>query len=230
MLKIYDRSMNLAFIGFFIAGVIFAVYAYTFQSITEKKFPTYVKNYAFAYYSLAFAFLVWAFASLNTDLLPLSVILGNALLLVGSLYLLTVLFHEHHTVKYAVLAWGLIFSVTFLYARLTYFAPDPFLREGVLVFNTQQPIAIILILLFLLIWLPANLKIAREVTAPMKIEGMPFVYAFLYALSTVAAIFFITFKTVPMVVASFVVLNVCFVMLLFSSYIVHRVVHSRSRS
>ena len=211
--------MNLAFIGFLVAGVIFAVYAYTFYSLAGTKLPIFLKNYAFAYFSLALAFLIWAFAALNNNFLINSVIIGNILLLLGSIFLLNVLFNNSKNIKFLSIFLGIVLSFIFLWVRINYYPPTPFMENGVLIFNTQKIISIILSSIFIFIWLPANLVTAKRVTANMPIQGMSFVYSFIYGISTIAAIFFIAFKTVPMVITAFVTLGICFVMLIYSNYV-----------
>ncbi len=211
--------MNLAFIGFFITGAVFAIYAYTFYSLAEKKLPVFLKNYAFAYFALALAFLIWAFAALNNNFLVNSVIIGNILLLLGSIFLLNVLFNNNKNIRILSIVVGIILSLAFIWMRLNYYQPTPFMSDGVLIFNTQKIISIILSSIFVFIWLPANLVAAKKVTANIPIQGMSFAYSFIYGISTIAAIFFIAFKTVPMVITSFVTLGICFAMLIYSNYV-----------
>lgn len=211
--------MNLAFIGFFIAGVVFAIYAYTFYILAGKKLPAFLKNYSFAYFALALAFLIWAFAAVNNNFLVNSVIVGNVLLLLGSIFLLNVLFNNNKNIKILSIFIGLILSIIFIWVRINYYQPTPFMENGVLIFNTQKIISIILSSIFIFIWLPANLITARKVTANMPVQGMSFVYSFIYGVSTIAAIFFIASRTVPMVVTAFVTLGICFAMLIYSNYV-----------
>lgn len=219
--------MNLAFVGFFIAGIVFAIYASTFYRMTGKKIHAYLKNYAFAYMCLAAAFLVWAVASIQTTFLVNSVIIGNILLLTGSIFLLNILFNKKKYLKYIAVVCGVALSIEFIYVRLGYFAPIPYMESGVLVFNTQKTIQILLDLLFVFIWLPANLSVAKTITANIKIEGLSYIYSFIYSVSTIAAVLLINFRTVPMVVLSFVVLGICFIMLLYSNYVINTLIPTK---
>ena len=220
--------MNLAFIGFSIAGVIFAIYAYTFYSLAGTKLPVFLKNYAFAYFALALAFLIWAFAALNNSFLVNSVIIGNILLLMGSIFLLNVLFNNNKNIKIFSVFLGIVLSLIFVWVRINYYQPVPFMEDGVLIFNTQKVISIILSLIFIFIWLPANLVVAKKVTANVSIDGMTYAYSFVYGISTIATILFITFKTIPMVIISFVTLGICFVMLLYSNYVISKLPNTKS--
>lgn len=219
--------MNLAFIGFAVVGVVFAIYASTFYSLAGKRLPVFLRSYSFAYFSLALAFLIWAFASLNNEFLKNSVIIGDSLLLLGSIFLLNVLFNQNKNIKIFSVAVGIILSVIFIWLRVNYYQPMPFIENGILVFNTQTMIAVVLNLIFILIWLPANLMAAKKVTANISIEGMTYAYSFIYGVSTIAAILFITFKTIPMVVISFVTLGICFVMLLYSNYVISKLLPAK---
>lgn len=219
--------MNLAFIGFAVVGVVFAIYASTFYSLAGKRLPVFLRSYSFAYFSLALAFLIWAFASLNNEFLKNSVIIGDSLLLLGSIFLLNVLFNQNKNIKIFSIAVGIVLSLIFVWLRINYYQPMPFIENGILVFNTQTMIAVVLNLIFILIWLPANLVAAKKVTANISIEGMTYAYSFIYGVSTIAAILFITFKTIPMVIISFVTLGICFVMLLYSNYVISRLLPAK---
>ncbi len=219
--------MNLAFIGFSVVGIVFAIYASTFYSLAGKRLPVFLRSYSFAYFSLALAFLIWAFASLNNEFLTNSVIIGDSLLLLGSIFLLNVLFNQNKNIKVFSVAVGIILSLIFIWLRINYYPPMPFIENGILVFNTQTIITVILNLIFILIWLPANLMAAKKVTANISVEGMTYAYSFIYGVSTIAAILFITFKTIPMVIISFVTLGICFVMLLYSNYVISKLIPAK---
>ena len=214
--------MNLAFFGFAIAGLVFAFYALVFFRLAGRQLPVFLRAYAFAYVGLALAFLVWSVAALTPEYLPGAVLAGNALLLAASCSLLIVLFAGKPALQRISFFGGLALSLLFLWFRVQYYAPVPFMADGILIFNTQKPIAMILAAVFILIWLPANLVAARHVTARMATPGMSSVYSFVYAVTTVAAILFITFKTPRMVVASFATLLICFVLLLYSNFIIKK--------
>lgn len=214
--------MNLAFIGFFVTGAAFTAYAYTFYNLAEKSLPVYLKNYSFAYFSLALSFFIWSIAVLVPSFLENSVIIGNALILLGSLFLLNILLNKNKKVLFISIIIWLIFSFLFIWFRIIYFFPTPYLDNGVLVFNTQTIITIILNLIFALVWLPANIIAAKKVTADIKIEGITYAYTFIYIVSTLAAILFLTFKTVPMIIFSFITLSICFIMLLYSNIVISK--------
>lgn len=209
--------MNLATIGFLIGGIVIALYAYTFQRVTDGKLPDYLKRYADVYYALAAAFLIWAAASVFTDFLAVSVLLGNALILLGSLFLLSILMSGKGKMEPSILMAGPVVALLLLYVRATQFFPEPLMDNGVLVFNTQTPVAIALGLIFAGIWLPANVMVGKAVAKTMNIQGIDTIYAILYALSTIAAMLLISLHTVSMVIIAFVVLTLSFAMLMYSN-------------
>jgi hypothetical protein len=219
--------MNLAFIGFTVVSVVLSIYASTFYSLAGKRLPVFMRSYSLAYFSLALTFLIWAFASLNNEFLKNFVIIGDSLLLLGSILLLNVLFNQNKNIKIFSIVTGVILSLIFIWLRINYYQPMPFIENGILVFNTQTIVAVILNLVFILIWLPANLVAAKKVTANISIEGMTYAYSFIYGVSTIAAILFITFKTIPMVIISFVALGICFVMLLYSNYVINKLLPTK---
>lgn len=217
--------MNLAFLGFSVAAIVFGAYSYTFYRLTEKKLPPFLKSYALAYFALALAFLTWALASLNNNLLDVSVIIGNVFLLIGSLLLLAVLLNNNPGTRKQALTVGALLALVFLYLRVTYYWPTPFMLDGVMVFNTQKAVALVLGLIFITIWLPASLFVAKQVTAKTEAEDITFVFSLLYSVSTVAAILFMAFKTPALIITTFVILLVCFTMLLYSNYVINKLHH-----
>lgn len=212
--------MYLASLGFLIIGVLFGCYAVSFYSLARKRFPDFpTGSYACAYFSLAVAFILWAVAALYNPFPQTSIIVGDAFILFGSLFLLNVMTSNNPKIKVPVLIVGVIGALLILWLRTQYFPPVAFVESGVLVFNTQLPIAVLLDALFILIWLPANILVARRIAQAIRIEGVALAYSFVYAISSISAILLIAFKTVPLVVASFVVLGVCFILLFVSNYV-----------
>ncbi len=214
--------MPLAFIGFTIAGIIFGVYAFTFYSFTKNKLPGYLNGYASTYALLALAFLIWGVISLVGDqnLLQWSVLFGNALLLAATTLLAAVLLKSKN--KATILAIGFLLSAVLVWLRMTYYPPMPSIVNGILVFNTQAPVAIMLGAIFALIWLPANLSVAKLVSSKIPMPEMSFLYSFIYVASTFSAVLFISSDTIPLILLSFTALTLCFAMLLMSNFVLRK--------
>lgn len=220
--------MNLALVGFLVVGILFAIYAYTFYTLAEKKLPAFLRSYAYAYFALALAFFIWAFATVQTSLLGTSVIIGDVLMLVGSICLLSVLLHSNRRLKIAGNIIGSILTVVILYIRFAYFPPMATMTGGLIFFNTQLPIALVFVGAFVLVWLPTNIMVARRVTLFLGVGGMSFVYSFIYVVSTISAVLFVGSTTPTMIIGTFVLLGLCFVMLIYSNYILNKMLPSVS--
>lgn len=218
----YDLSMNLAFAGFTISGIIFGVYSISLYRMAGVKLPPIFKNYAIAYLGLFFAFLVWGIGSIIPGFLDSSIIFGDVFILASTVLLLSFLFARNRNFNIAVIIIATIISLILIWLRLSQFPPQAFMSDGILIFNTQKFIGIVLSLIFILIWLPANMYAAKLITSTMKAPQMTIIYSFVYAFSTISAILLISFKTAPMVIASFVALSICFVLLLYSNYIISK--------
>jgi hypothetical protein len=78
----------LATFGFIATGICFAVFAYTFDTLVLEKTKLKLNNFSRAYYALAVALLTWGLAASTNEatVLKQSVIIGDALLLTGTLF------------------------------------------------------------------------------------------------------------------------------------------------
>ncbi len=215
--------LPLGTVGFISAGFFFTVYAYTFHALTVKKIPEVLRHFAYAYFSLAVAFMLWGVASYigTQSFLNVSVLIGDGLLLLSTFFLLSLFFAENKAKNVIRIVW-IILSAVFLWWRMTYFPPEPTLTNGILFFNTQQTVGIVLSLILLLVWLPTNLKVARLVTGKIQLPGFGFIYSSIYLMATVAALLFIAAKTVLIIAVSFAAMIVCFIMLVASNVMIDK--------
>lgn len=215
-------GLSLATIGFVTTGIFFGIYAYTFYLLAGKKLQASLKSFAYAYFSLSLAFLIWGVVAFIGDqnLLNLSVIAGNILLLLSTVFLLNLHFENNKVITTVV---SVLFSLVFIWWRITYFPPQPLITNGILVFGTQLPVAIILGLILLTIWLPTNIKVANLVAEKLKIKGMSFIYSSIYIMATIASLLFISARTIPVIILSFVGITLCFAMLIASNIIIDKV-------
>lgn len=216
----YALSMNLAFIGFGVTGLIFLFYATSLYKLTSKTLPVVLKSYCYAYFSLALGFILWAIAAVIPEFLNPSIVVGDILILIGSVLLLNVLFEKNSSLKFTSLIVLSLISILFIYLRLTILPPQAVIDNGILIFNTQPLLSKILSLIFLVVWLPTNIRAANLITSAMKVPQLNIFYGFIYAFSTVSAILLMSFKTAPMIIAAFIALSICFVLLLYSNYII----------
>lgn len=210
-----------AAIGFTVTGIFFGFFAYTFNSLVIQKTKLKLKQFSYAYYFLALAFVIWGLAAANGSegVLQKSVIAGNVLILLGTLFMLDIWLG----VKRRAWLWlAAIVSVLLIYIRVKQYSPVPYLKDGVLVFNSQRPVIGILATVFLFIWLPLNMKVADKVTNAVKQPNIRQIYSGIYILATFSALIFLTTKRVITVVLSFIALSICFALLIASNMLVKK--------
>lgn len=212
----------LAEIGFIITGLCFAGFAYTFGSKVIDKTNLDLHQFVYAYYCLALALLTWGFAAAigDTDTLRRSVIIGDAFLLAGTLFMLDLLLGK----KKRYLVWlAALLSVVMVWSRIDQLPPSPYMKDGILIFNSQTAVQITLGLIFLLIWLPVNMRVAKQVTHKIKQDSLATMYSYIYIGATISALIFIAARRTATVVVSFIALGICFFMLFASNFLVESV-------
>lgn len=208
----------LATIGFVTTGILLGIYAFTFNSYIGQKIHG-LKNFAYAFLSLSLAFIIWGLAALSgdIDLLSKSVLAGNALILVGSIFLLEILIDKTKINKSLIIIISTILSLAFLWWRTNYFFPHPSLNNGVMIFNTEFPVTVILGLIILSIWLPSAIKVANIIANYLKMKNLSFLYSSIYIMATIAALMLMASTTMLTILLSFIGITLCFTMLLASN-------------
>lgn len=211
--------MPLSSVGFLLGAASFTVFAATFYSITKTTAKS-LQSFAFAYLCLAFAFFIWGLASgLSLNLLIPSVIAGNILLLLGSVLLLNIELEFLGENKKWALGLAGVLALLFVWMRITYFPPAPSLQGGILVFNTQTPVAIIFGLIILAIWLPTSIKVGQIIAEAVKVSNLSFIYSAIYTMAAAATIVFIAARTTQTITLSFIIIVISYAMLLVSNII-----------
>ncbi len=206
----------LASVGFITTALFFGIFAFTFDHLALKNIRLKLTGFSFAYYSLAAAFLIWGIAAAMQDqyFLSVSVLIGNALLLIGTLCMANLLIKSNRTL---LLLIGSGIGAILLLARITYFFPEPSVRDGILFFNTQTPVALLLGALIVFIWLPANVYVAKKIAHTVKQDNIASIYAWIYGVATLASLIFLSARRTVTIILSFVALGMCFVVLIVSN-------------
>ena len=197
----------IATIGFLIGALFFAGYAYSLWQFTTHNLVS--KLYSSSFYLLGLVFVVWGLSAFMGDQesLSLSILFGNAIILLASVLISTgTLFPKNKVLMFVVFFVALILFIL----RVLYFPPVPYMENGVLIFNTQPLVAFIYALLFLGIWLPANLIVGKTIGVTSGAPAFIPLAQSLFALSTLMAIILPSVRTVPVVVGSFIALIVCY--------------------
>ncbi len=212
----------LATLGFTVTGLCFGIFAYTFNRLVAHKINLKLSQFSYAYYALALAILTWAVAAAigGDELLKRSVIVGDGFLLIGTLCMLDVWLGKQ---RRAWLGLAGLAAASLLYVRAVYYSPTPYLRGGILIFNTQTVVAIALGLLFALIWLPVNLRVAKLVTTKLRHKDINNVYSAIYITATAAVLIFLAARRTVTVILSFAAIGVCFVMLIGSNILLSKI-------
>lgn len=216
----------LATLGFTITGICFGIFAYTFNSLVIRKTDLKLSQFSYAYYSLGLALLNWGIASAigGDDLLSRSVIVGNGFLLLGTLFMLDVWLGKKNRVWLWISA---VIAVVLLYIRASHYSPTPYMRGGILIFNTQTMVALTLAAIFAVIWLPVNLRVAKLVTHKIGQDSITSMYSAVYVAATIAALIFLAARRTFTVVLSFIAIGVCFLMLIRSNMLIAKVMEAR---
>jgi len=216
----------LATLGFTITGVCFGIFAYTFSHLVISKTDLKLNQFSYAYYSLGLALLTWGIAATigGDDLLRRSVLVGNGFLFVGTLFMLDIWLGKKNR-NWLYLA--ALVAVALLYVRATYYSPTPYMRGGILIFNTQTVVAAILAGIFAFIWLPVNLKVAKLVTSAIGQEVIAQMYSAIYVTATAAVLVFLAARRTVTVVLSFIAIGICFLMLIRSNILVSKITEGR---
>lgn len=209
----------LATLGFTATGICFGIFAFTFSRLVINRTDLKLNQFSYAYYSLALALLTWGVAAAigGDDLLRRSVLVGNGFLLLGTLFMLDVWLGK----KNRLWIWpAALVSIALLYVRASQYSPTPFMRDGILIFNTQTIVAIVLAGVFALVWLPVNIKVAKLVTHKVGQESVTSMYSAVYVAATIAALIFLAARRTITIVLSFAAIGICFAMLIRSNMLI----------
>lgn len=206
----------LATIGFLTAAVLLLLFAYTFYRLIKDSDKD-LRAFGLAYFLIAAAFLMWGSLSLvnSTGALARSVLIGDALLLAASIFAASIFIPSKW--KNPALAVLAAIAVILLYARSKYYYPVPSLKQGILFFNTQRPIAVLLSAIVVIAWLPACMKAARIVTGRSGLQRYYSLFVSTYALTVIAAVLFIQARRRTVVIYAFIAFAVSILLLLVSN-------------
>jgi hypothetical protein len=221
----------LASVGFLIAAVCFGAFAYSFERFVVQRAKLKLQPFAVAYYALAAAFALWAGAAATGSeaMLAAAVLVGEALILVGTLSLAYLLLPASRRVVGvgALAAMG----AAALLVRAVYFYPQPYMSQGIVIFNIATPVAVVLGLMVIGVWLPASARVARQVAKTLGDPSLERIYSGIYVAAAVSALVFTAVKRPVTAALSFAALTICFALLIGSNVLVKMVKepHGKSR-
>jgi hypothetical protein len=203
-----NNSMLAAF-GFGVTSILFIIFALSIRELSDSKLKATLNSYSDAYLLVALAFIIWCLASIDgdRDLLAVSVVIGDTLLLAATLLIVNILFDASTRRKWWLYGAALA-GISALVIRTVFFYPKPYMRDHVLFFNSQRAVSFTIAATFMLIWWPVNLQMARIVTR--KARSLTTAYTALYAVATLSAVIFLLSKTPLSVSLSFSALSISF--------------------
>jgi hypothetical protein len=216
----------LATFGFCVVAIFFAIFAFTFRSMVANRVLVGLRRFSYSYYLLALAFVIWAAASANGSgqVLQWSVVVGDGLLLLATFLLLDIVIGPRFRPVWIPLS--LVAIAALLYVRIAFFFPNPYLTDGVLVFNAQTPVATALAVAFAFIWLPINAHVARKVANETGLSALWMTYLVIYSSAAVGAVVFLSARRPVVVILSFLAIGACFTVLIASNFLVKKMVES----
>ncbi|GEM_PF-5987132 len=210
--------LPLATISFAVGALLFAGYAASLHWYTRNAGVP--RSYPCTYYALALAFFCWSAASAvgNSTVLAYSVLIGNALILFGTVCLINGLVAAQHKRVLTILAS--VLGLTLLILRIISFPPHPYLENGILIFNTDSSVSALYTLLFLFVWLPANMSVGKIMGAYSG--DHQFWIKWLFAVSTLAALLLPAVHSFYLVVGTFIVVILCYSVLIAMSILLRK--------
>lgn len=209
----------LATLGFLITATLLALFASMFDGIV-KKMSKSLRLFGLAYFLIAIAFLMWGILSVSNanSLLPHSVLVGDALLFLASIC--SALVFTPKKWKILVGISSIIAAAVLLFVRAKYYFPVPYLRDGILFFNTQGHVVVLLSIILVVAWFPSCLKVARIITSKANLGHYYSLYVLAYALPVITAVLFVEARRKTIIIESFVCFGVSIILLLLSNIII----------
>jgi hypothetical protein len=211
----------LASLGFISAAVLFGIFSWTFKSIVIKKTGLKLDQFAYAFGFVGAAFLVWGLACAfgSVTAIQKSVIVGDELLLAATVLLIDLAFRSNRY-RSAIVVGSSIGALGLIWLRTMHYFPQASLSGGILYFNTQRPVELLLSALIVLVWLPICLVVAGQVASRVTIDKISTLFATAYVAVLFIALIFIEAKRRSVIIATFLGLLICFALLLSTNFIV----------
>lgn len=212
----------LGFIGFSVLAVVVATYAYTSSHHYMTTVPMrFLQPFVMGFTLLAAAAAVWAATFfVSTDLVQVLVFVSNGLLLAATGCMLGVLFDITRPWLFLILTLlgsGVLAVRAFLLPSAAYIA------DGLLFFNLSQTVSTVIGLIFLVVWLPAIIKIISMVTRGPELSMYRAPVLFMFMATVLMTSFFLSAQRPIMIIVTFVSIVLLFTMLLLVNLLFVRI-------
>lgn len=205
-------------LGFIAAAVAFAAYGYYAYALAERV--TFQRTvYTFSYFLTAAACIIWAAAALEAIDTFTLVVTGDALLLSATACLAYSLAPRKITMPYIILGVAAAFGLLFL--RIISTGVEPFVRDGILVFNTPRVFGAVLGMVLLTIWVRANMNFYTKIIDPRFPGVFRASYFSLNLIGFTAAMAFLLARKNLTIIVAFALLVSSFAFLSALTYYVH---------
>lgn len=211
----------LGFVGFIIFSV--TVVLYVLYSNKIYKIDSATKGSFLAAFSLlALAGLLWATTFLvSADYVPRVVFISDVVLLAASGFMLNIFFPLMKSTWRVVLAISIMAAV--IYLRAFEYQSTAFVEGGLLHLNLTTAQSLLIGLPFLVIWLPASVKVAEKITSNPKLRSLRLPISFSFMLAVLLNGVFLSAKQTTIIITSFASIILVFIYLMGINRILGRV-------
>lgn len=213
----------LGIFGFIAAAATFLLYSLSFRKIKIKKSTNvHLEYYQYAYILLALACVFWATGIIadDTDALINSIIFGNVALFSGTVLLAYGLPKQKYKLLLTIpLA---LMSVGFIIFRISAQTPDPYVEDGILIFNSSDFVSYVIGGTFIAAWLPASIYVTRLITEKAFFRPLRTIGTVSVVLSGLSVVAFLAADTPRAIVMSFAIMVCSFGPLIGINYLIRR--------
>lgn len=223
------KTIMLGLIGFLALAFVIGVYVYmcyinyTFVPIREKRL------FVSAYGLLGLAALVWAATFFVAKEIVSPLVFASDIILVAATgCMLGIIFD---IARPRILAPLVLAGTSILTVRAFVVPPSAYVADGLLFFNLSQAEALVFGLVFLIVWLPATIKVVHLALQSPRLLPFRNVVSFLFISVVLMTGFFLTARRPVMIIISFVSIILLFALLVGVNILLKRIdkVHGKQK-
>ena len=207
----------IATVGFVVASIAIAVFAYSFARVFPESKTNYGRAFVVGFVFLSVAMLVCGIGTFSTTPLQLqvAVFIADALLIFATCCAA----YAWHPTSHQGVAVGVgVLIAAMLAARAFVEPPTAYLGDGILYFNTEGVSRMVLLGTIALIWLPAVLAVISRIVAPLQLGLTGTLLKYNYALLVMMTVVFFAARQSRVIVISFAAMIALFFMMAGINY------------
>jgi len=200
----------LGFIGFIVAAVAIGAFAVTAYDAYGELDSGRRNAFSAAFYLLSMAMLVWAGVSVGNDVRVTRTLMlaSDVIVAVATGYMAYILLADRwqpwFAGPFAVIGAGLIALRAYVYV------PQAFVSDGLLYFNLAPGPQAVIVGLFALVWLPAEVVVARRALSPQRLPGLQHGVVAVFLSLVITLAFLLSTQRASGITSSFVAIIVLF--------------------